>query len=115
MTRIIPFRPRTTLRDAATFRDWKETAENAANDTHDTDILHLAELVEPVRRRLAIGPDFSDDAILVSLKRIASRTYDRDRWRAAFESNLALWLSAQGRELGSALTTLIAMLPPPRQ
>ncbi len=110
---VIPFRSRRAVNSPQVFRDWIDTSE-AANDASPDDILHLAELVPIVRRRLAIGADFSDDALLASLKRIASRTCQRDRWTAAFESNLALWLSSHGRDMGWALNTLIALLPPPR-
>lgn len=84
----------------------------ACND--NTGILHLAELVPVVRQRLGISDAFGDDLILASLRAISAHTTDRDRWRAAFESRLGLWLSTQGRELGRALSTLVSLLPPPR-
>ena len=78
------------------------------------DILHLAEAVPVVRERLQVPVEFSDDAILASLKSIALKSSDRDRWQAAFESNLARYLSVRGRDLGKALQELIALVPPPR-
>ncbi|MEQ8825977.1 MAG: hypothetical protein RIC14_16545 [Filomicrobium sp.] len=78
------------------------------------DVMHLAELVPVVRERLEVPADFSDDAILGSLKMIAARTSDRDRWRAAFDSNLARYLSVTGQDMGEALQILIAVLPSPR-
>ncbi len=78
------------------------------------DILHLAEAVPYVRERLEIPAEFGDDAILSSLKTIAAKTTDRDRWRAAFDSNLARYLSIRGRDLSTALEELVALMPPPR-
>ncbi len=78
------------------------------------DILHLAEAVPFIRERLDVPVEFTDDAILSSLKTIAAKSTDRDRWRAAFDSNLARYLSIRGRDLGSALQELVALMPPPR-
>lgn len=78
------------------------------------DVLHLAELVPVVRERLAVPIDFSDDAILASLKMIAARSSDRERWRVAFDSNLARYLSYKGRDMGKVLQDLIALMPSPR-
>lgn len=89
-------------------------SENVGQDHYPADVLHLAELVPLVRQRLNVPADFSDDAILSSLKRIASRTSDRERWSAAFDCNLARFLSSLGRDLGQALQDLITMIPPPR-
>ena len=78
------------------------------------DILHLAEAVPIVRQQLDVPIEFTDDAIFSSLKTIAARSSDRERWRAAFDSNLARYLSIRGRDLGKALQQLIALIPPPR-
>ena len=78
------------------------------------DVLQLAELVPLVRLKLDVSDEFSDDSILSSLKMIAARTSDRDRWRAAFDSNLARYLSCRGRDMGRALRDLIGLLPSPR-
>lgn len=88
--------------------------ETVGEDRYPADIMHLAELVPVVRLRLNVPADFTDDAILSSLKRVASKTSDRERWRSAFDSNLARYLSIRGRDLGHALQELIAMIPPPR-
>lgn len=80
----------------------------------DHDILHLAELVPILRQRLEIDAALSDDAILASLKVIAACSLPRDRWRAAFGSNLGHWLALQGRDLNTALNTVVALLPRPR-
>lgn len=89
-------------------------SETVGKDRYPADIMHLAELVPVVRQRLDIPADFSDDTILSSLKRIASRTSDRERWRAAFDSNLARYLSSCGRDLANSLQELITLIPPPR-
>ncbi len=78
------------------------------------DVLHLAEAVPIVRQQLGVPAEFTDDAILSSLKMIAMRTSDRERWRAAFDSNLARYLSVRGRDLGQVLQRLVALIPPPR-
>ena len=78
------------------------------------DVLHLAEAVPIVRQQLNVPAEFTDDAILSSLKMIAMRSSDRERWRAAFDSNLARYLSIRGRDLGVALQRLVALIPPPR-
>ncbi len=78
------------------------------------DVLHLAEVVPIVRQQLDVPTEFTDDAILSSLKMIAMRSSERERWRVAFDSNLARYLSIRGRDLGQALQRLLALLPPPR-
>lgn len=86
-------------------------------DAHDSpagDVLHLNELVGIVRRRLDIDDAFPDDAMLASLQAISARSAPRDRWRAAFDSNLGHWIALKGADLNSALNTLIALLPKPR-
>ncbi|MBU1213039.1 MAG: hypothetical protein KJ587_17480 [Alphaproteobacteria bacterium] len=88
--------------------------ETVGEDRYPADIMHLAELVPVVRERLNVPADFADDAILSSLKRVASKTSDRERWRSAFDCSLARYLSVRGRDLGHALQDLIALIPPPR-
>ncbi len=100
------------LSDIASLR--QPALEEPDHDGVGPDVLHLAELVPVLRSKLAIGLDFPDDAILASLKIIAARSTHRERWHAAFLSNLALWFSSQGRELSHALTTVLEALPPPR-
>lgn len=75
------------------------------------DILHLAELVPVVRQRFALADTFADDPFLASLRGISSQTLSRERWRAAFGFNLGIALIAKGRDLNTALNTLIALLP----
>jgi hypothetical protein len=81
--------------------------------TNAADILHLAELVPVVRGQFAVGPEFSDDAILASLRAITRWSDQRGRWRAAFNSNLGYALAIGGRDLNTALNTLLALLPRP--
>ena len=95
------------------YGDPPDAPESTAPIT-DHDVLHLAELVPILRRRLGLDTTFSDDAVLASLRTIASRSSSRDRWRAAFDSNLGHWLAGQGRDVNTALNTLIALLPDPR-
>lgn len=76
--------------------------------------LHLNELVPLVRQRLGLDTAFPDDAVLASLRTIAGCSTPRERWRAAFDSNLGHWLALQGADLNSALNTLVALLPAPR-
>ena len=75
-----------------------------------SDTLHLAELVPVVRERLGLG-GVSDDVIMTCLKAIAAQSEPRERWRAAFSSRLGEMLSRQGRDLNTALNTLLALLP----
>ena len=89
-----------------------ETTATAALGEHD--ILHLAELVPVLRQRLELGHALSDDVILTSLETIAARSSPRERWRAAFDSSLGHWMAHEGRDLNTALNTLVALLPKPR-
>lgn len=76
--------------------------------------LHLMELISPVRQRLALDGGVSDDTVLACLKSIAKCSTPRERWRAAFDSNLGHWLALTGSDLNAALNTLLAMTPRPR-
>jgi len=97
-------RPKTTIVSTV--------ARPTAVASHD-DILHLAELVPVVRQRFELAETFADDAIFASLRMIASQSEMRERWRVAYSSNLAIALSRQGRDLNTALNTLLALLPRP--
>lgn len=92
----------------------REAPRAAPGPTPAHDILHLAELVPVVRQRLDVDGSFPDDAVLASLKAIAAQTSQRERWRAAFNSNLGYWLALKGCDLNTALNTLVFLLPPPR-
>lgn len=78
------------------------------------EVLHLAELVPILRRRLDIDGTVSNEAMLACLTAIARHSSTRERWRAAFDSRLGHWLAEQGRDLNTALNTLVALLPKPR-
>ncbi|MEQ1615558.1 MAG: hypothetical protein ABL904_22620 [Hyphomicrobiaceae bacterium] len=80
----------------------------------DLEILHLAELVPMVRERFALADSFADDAILASLRVITNHSQPRERWRAAFSSNLGIALVHEGCDLNTTLNTLLALLPRPR-
>ena len=105
-----------TAKDASTAN--ADTVERSAQRSLEIgvtalpDILHLAELVPVVRQRLGLG-GVSDDIILTCLKAIAARSEPRERWRVAFSSRLGEMLSRQGRDLNTALNTLLALLPRP--
>lgn len=77
-------------------------------------VLELVNLVKVVRQRLAVDEAFTDEGILASLKAIAARTSPRERWTAAFNSNLGLVLALRGDDLDGALNTLLSLLPRPR-
>ncbi|MDX2258498.1 MAG: hypothetical protein NW205_06225 [Hyphomicrobiaceae bacterium] len=100
----------------AGIEDFVERTEQPAGLDRDAvlDIMHLAELVPLLRQRLAIDPAFSDDAMLASLKAIAVRSAERERWQAAFGSNLGRHIAVAHPDPTAALTTLVALLPRPR-
>ncbi len=77
------------------------------------DILHLAELVPVVRSTFGLDSDFSDDAILASLKAIAARSSERDRWQVAFGCNLGRHIGLHAVDPADGLRTLIGLLPRP--
>ena len=76
-------------------------------------VSRLAALVPRLRKRLAIGPAFSDDALLASLVSIARHPSHEARWQAAQASTLGQHLAASSRNRHRDLVTLIAMLPKP--
>ena len=76
--------------------------------------LHLMEVVPVVRQRLALDAAIPDDSVLACLAVIAKCSTPRERWRAAFDSNLGHWLALTGSDLNAALNTLVAMTPCPR-
>ena len=99
---------------AAIFADASQQSGASDPPIADRDILHLAELVPILRQRLGIDGAFTDDAVVASLHSIVVRSSVRERWRAAFDSNLGHWIADQGRDLNTALNTLLALLPKPR-
>lgn len=78
------------------------------------DIMHLGELSQWLRQRLAIDASLSDQALLQSLAAVTGHGDRRERWRAAFQSPLGLWLAERGSDLNTALNTILAALPAPR-
>ncbi|MGI9423743.1 MAG: hypothetical protein ACR2PA_11155 [Hyphomicrobiaceae bacterium] len=91
----------------------RDTGQARITSDAVSEVLHLAELVPIVRQRLAIEPEFPDDAILASLKTIALRSNDRERMTIAFACNLGHYLGRSDDPV-MALRTLVALLPPPR-
>ena len=98
---------RTSEATGAEFPRRRSPAVNGA------DILHLAKLVLVVREQFGRAESFTDDAILASLRMISGQSPGRDCWRVAFASNLGVALLREGRDLNSALNTLLALLPRP--
>lgn len=72
---------------------------------------HLRELVPVVRSRLSVPASFDDDAVFADLNDIARETDLRERWRTAFSSDLGQAIASSGRDLNTALNTLVALLP----
>lgn len=77
------------------------------------DILHLAELIPVIRQRFGLDDTYPDDAVLASLRSIAAHSGSRERWQAAFRSNLGHWLGQRGTDLNTSLNTLVGLLPRP--
>lgn len=73
----------------------------------------LARLVPQIRRHLAIGRSFSDEALLGSLVAIVRHSTHDARWRAAEASTLGQHLAASAKDRHRALVTLISLLPTP--
>ncbi len=76
-----------------------------------TAALHLHEAVALVRDSLDLAGVFTDGEILASLDRIAAAATPRDRWLAAFDSQLGQWLSLKGADPNTALSALLSLLP----
>jgi hypothetical protein len=76
-------------------------------------VARLTRLVPQVRRRLGVGRQFSDEALLASLSAIARHPTHAERWRAAESSTLGQYLAGSGKDMHRTLVTLLSMLPPP--
>jgi hypothetical protein len=73
----------------------------------------LGRLVPQVRRRLAIGRQFSDAAVLASLAAVTRHPSHGERWHAAEASTLGQYLRSSGKDMHRALVTLLSLLPRP--
>lgn len=110
MTSYIPKLARITSgRDAG-----KKHAPAPDEPTDETMLVHtLTRLAPRIRRRLAIKPQFSDDALLAGLLAIARHSSHEKRWRAAEASTLGKYLANSETDLHRALVTLLSLLPKP--
>lgn len=77
------------------------------------DVERLARLLPQIRERLALGDQFSDDALLASLLAIARQPSHETRWRAAETSTLGQYLASSSDDLHGALVSLLSLLPGP--
>jgi hypothetical protein len=66
-----------------------------------------------IRQTLAIGSQFSDDALLASLVSIVRYPTNETRWHAAEASTLGQYLAGNGRDMHRTLVTLLSLLPEP--
>lgn len=82
-------------------------------DPADT-VLHLAELIPVVRSRLHLNDTVDDAVILQGLSAVSAQVSRRDRWRAAFGSELGRRLADQGCDLNTSLNVVVGLVPPPR-
>lgn len=73
----------------------------------------LPSLIPLVRERLALSWAVSESAIGAALTAIAAANGSQERWMAAFSSDLGRHLAANGRDLNTALRTLVALVPEP--
>lgn len=73
----------------------------------------LARRLPQIRRSLAIGRQFSDEALLASLVAIARHPSNEARWRAAEASTLGQYLASSGKDMHRTLVTLLSLLPQP--
>ncbi|MDX2290431.1 MAG: hypothetical protein NW217_16645 [Hyphomicrobiaceae bacterium] len=116
MSGMDPFdtKPRVGIRTDARGDTESDVVVTLRQDDDPFDVLHLAELVPLVRSTFALDPAFGDDAILASLKAIAARSSDRDRWSVAFGCNLGRHIGLNSPDPADGLRTLISLLPRPR-
>lgn len=93
------------------------TGRGAVNSSRprDTtgDVERLTRLLPQIRERLALGDQFSDDALLASLLAIARQPSHETRWRAAETSTLGQYLASSSDDLHGALVSLLSLLPGP--
>ena len=89
-----------------------DRSHGSGSADQDRGLLHLGELIAPLRARLNIPLEvLTDDDILDSLKMITARSDVRARWLSAFNSPLGRWLILRGCDLNTELNQLIALLP----
>lgn len=74
----------------------------------------LTELVPKISTTFELEGVVPGPMILACLQTIANRTEGRDRWLAIFNSPLGIALASPGRDLNTALSWVLAALPPAR-
>ena len=74
----------------------------------------LTELVPKISATFGLEGVVPGPMILACLQTIAGRGEARDRWLAIFNSPLGIALAAPGRDLNTALSWVLAALPPVR-
>ena len=97
-----------------TARTEVQSLVDTVSENHDGDVsdyLHLHELVQAVRAKFSVPPDFTNDAILDDLCDIAAVEDVRQRWRIAFSSDLGKLIASSGRDLNTALNLLLGLIP----
>lgn len=110
MTNYIPRLARISASKGA---DAKRKTAGARPREATVSVDRLARLMPQVRRSLAIGRQFSDDALLASLAAIARHPSHETRWRAAEASTLGQYLASNGKDMHRTLVTLLSLLPQP--
>ena len=80
----------------------------------DVDALDLCELALVIRNRFTLPCGLDDAALIQSLREIQNAHGDRERWLAAFNSTLGLYLSLRAKDFNKALQDLLAIVPAPR-
>ncbi|MEO1266368.1 MAG: hypothetical protein AAFV26_11755 [Pseudomonadota bacterium] len=78
------------------------------------DALDLCELAMIVRNRFQLPDGLSDDALIRSLGEIQAARGARERWVAAFDSTLGLFLSLRTSDFNGEMQALLALVPQPR-
>jgi hypothetical protein len=76
--------------------------------------LSLTELVPQISATFALAGVVPGPMILACLQIIANRADPRDRWLAIFNSPLGIALAAPGRDMNTAISWVLAALPPAR-
>jgi hypothetical protein len=110
MTTFIPKLARITTGRGAGRRSGIAPSDRARRTVN---VETLAGLMPHLRRRLAIGTPFSDEALLASLVAIASHASHGERWSAAEASTLGQYLANSSKDRHRTLVTLLSLLPRP--
>ena len=76
--------------------------------------LSLTELVPRIVETFKLDGVLPGPMILAILQTITSKADPRERWLSAFNSPLGIALAAPGRDLNTALSWVLAALPPAR-